>query len=372
MLTSKAGGRKVFRSRTFVSGPAALYCGMGGSPFHSFSRAASRPRLVLAALSLLLAGTMADAWDSGGHEIVATIAYERLNSKARQAVTAFATQVRSPVQTYDAITLACWMDDLRKDPAMPYHGQFPTWHYIDLPLDSRDPRPSFVPGSDTEAHGDVVQALKRALVVLNGGTDPYVRDKAMACALVLHLVGDIHQPLHCATKYFFSGGQLRQDLGGNRELVINAPPDDAHFNLHAFWDSAWRAFFDDASGNVVLDPQFQEGERHHPETVRALAAEMEKTSAPPPDANLEPRFDDWALESNAIARTFVYPEITATDNRKYCRLSSVYVARAQALARQRLVLAGWRLAALLNATLGAAIAPPVPPSYPAGPADEAY
>ena len=71
--------------------------------------------------------------------------------------------------------------------------------------------------------------------------------------------------------------------------------------------------------------------------------------------------------SNGIARDFVYRELTATDNKKYCRLSSEYVAKANALARQRLVLAAWRLAALLNHTLGAEVPVKPPLSYPAGP-----
>ncbi len=90
---------------------------------------------------------------------------------------------------------------------MPYHGMFLSWHFIDIGIDPGGPAPSFEPGDDNEMHGNVVQALKRAMVVLQGGSDPYVKSKAMACAMVMHLVGDIHQPLHCATKYFYSYGQ---------------------------------------------------------------------------------------------------------------------------------------------------------------------
>ncbi len=145
------------------------------------------------------------AWDAGGHELVATLAYDRLNSKAKQAVTDLAREMASPGQRYDAITIACWMDDIKRNTAMPYHGMFLSWHYIDIGLDPGDPQPSFEPGMDNEIYGNVVQALKRAVVVLKGGTDPYIATKAMACAMAMHLVGDIHQPLHCATKYFDIG-----------------------------------------------------------------------------------------------------------------------------------------------------------------------
>jgi len=308
-------------------------------------------------LALWLLALPAVAWDAQAHELIATMAYARLNPKAKEAVSELAKQVQNPEQPYDAITLACWMDDLRGNPAIPYHGMFLSWHYIDIGLDPGDPPQPLEPGDDDAMHGDVVQALKRATAVLKGGTDPYVTSKAMACAMVMHLVGDIHQPLHCATKYFYSGGQLRNDAGGNKEEVENGPSDFAppgdvrRFNLHAFWDSAWRASFDETTGCVVLDPRYPAGGLHDPQRVREEAETLAKQ--PPPAADLEPNFDAWARESNGIARDFVYREITPTENKKFCRLSSVYVSRANALARQRLVLAAWRLAALLNETLGA-------------------
>jgi nuclease S1 len=311
------------------------------------------------------------AWDAGGHELVATMAFARLNPKAQKAVSDLAHEIVNPEQTYDAITLACWMDDLRRNTAMPYHGMFLSWHYIDIGIDPGDPRPSFEPGGDNDVHGNVVQALKRAVVVLKGGTDPYITTKAMACAMVMHLVGDIHQPLHCATKYFVSGGRLHQDAGGNKEDVINGPPGDAKFNLHAFWDSAWRASFDESSGSVVLDSRYHEDGVHDPQSVQALAEALEK-QPPPPSVNLQTDIDQWARESNSIARDFVHRELTATESKKYCRLSSGYVSKANALARQRLVLAAWRLATLLNNTLGAEEPIQPPPPYPAGPPSQPW
>lgn len=316
----------------------------------------SSPPLFRLALAFLLIVPLIQkpvaAWDAEGHELIATMAYGRLNPKAQKAVTALAHEMENPDQAYDAITLACWMDDLRKNTAVPYHGMFLSWHYIDIGLDPGDPQPSLDPGDDNEMHGNVVQALKRAVVVLKGGTDPYIQTKAMACAMVMHLVGDIHQPLHCATKYFISGGRLHSDAGGNKEEVLNGPPGDTKFNLHAFWDSAWRASFDDASGCVVLDPHYREGDLHDPKIVRSLAETLAK-EPPPLGTDLETHIDLWARESNDLARDFVYRELTATESKKYCRLSTVYVSRANLLARQRLVLASWRLATVLNETLGA-------------------
>jgi hypothetical protein len=328
-------------------------------------------RLTLAVLIAWLVPARAVGWDAAGHELIATMACDQLNPKALKAVNELAREMQKPEQAYDAVSLACWMDDLRKNTTMPYHGKFLAWHFIDIGIDPGDPPVSFEPGGDNDVQGNVVEALKRAMVVLQGGADPYVKTKAMACAMVMHLVGDIHQPLHCATKYFISGGQLRQDAGGNKEEVLNGPAGDEKFNLHAFWDSAYRASFDEASGDVALDPRFEEQGLHDPQKVRALASALEQ-EPPALGADLETNFNAWARESNGIARDFVYPGMTATDNKKYCRLSSGYVAKANALARQRLVLAAWRLAALLNHTLGAEVPVKPPPSYPAGPPSQPW
>jgi uncharacterized protein (UPF0147 family) len=300
-------------------------------------------RLVLL-LAVAAAAPRALAWDAGGHEIVSTVAVERLDPKARGAVADLARKMTNPQgQPYDAITLADWMDDIKKNPQMPHHGEFLGWHYIDIPLDARDPIPSFEPGTDDAVHGNAVQALKRAIAVLRGGSDPYVTSKPMALAMVMHLVGDIHQPLHCATKYFLVHGELESDFGGNKERVLNGPPADAKFNLHYFWDEAYRATFDDATGDIGTDP----GEAASREQVVALAR-----SADAQPSLLATDIDQWARDGNALARDFVYHDLTTTDNKSECRLSSAYVARARDVAQHQLLLAGLRLAKILNDVLG--------------------
>jgi len=306
------------------------------------------------------------AWDAGGHQLVATITYGRLNPKAQKAVTDLAHEMGTSGQSYDAVTMACWMDDLRKNSsASSYHGLFLTWHYIDLGAEAGDPEPSWDPGDDNETHGNVVQALKRALVVLKGGTDPYIKNKAMACAMAMHLVADIHQPLHAATHYFRTGHSLHHDAGGNKEEVINGPAGEPRFNLHVFWDSAWRASFDEASGHIVLDERYEDRGAHDSAMVLPLVETLAKQT-PSSNIDLETHVNAWARESNQLAQDFVYREITATESPKYCRLSSEYVAKANAMARERLVLAAYRLAVLLNETLGAEETIKPPPSYPSG------
>jgi hypothetical protein len=298
----------------------------------------------------------ARAWENGGHLLIADVVSQHLNPAAKAEVERLAEQLPHSGASYNFITIVYWMDDIKSDQAVPDYGMFKSWHYIDLPIDASGPMPSFEPGDDNEQHGNIVQALKRAVVVLKGGTDPYVKDKATACAMVMHLVGDIHQPLHCATKYFFSHGQLFNDRGGNGDSVVNT---DVPLNLHFFWDQAYKASLDQTTGNVIFEHRW-------------VDSFHEALPYPPDDkASLEPDFEGWARESNAIARDFAYRDLTEAGDNKHCRLSSAYVDKARAIAQKQLLLASWRLATLLNETLGAPQPAPPPPSYPAGPPAQA-
>src|SRR5690349_1578193 len=102
-------------------------------------------------LVALLVENPAAAWDADGHQLIAAMAYSQLNPKAKKAVADLAREIQTPGQPYDAVTIACWMDDLKKnDPAMAYHGLFYSWHYIDIGLAPGDPPPSWEPGDDNE------------------------------------------------------------------------------------------------------------------------------------------------------------------------------------------------------------------------------
>jgi hypothetical protein len=311
-------------------------------------------RLLLALLCLALAAP-ARAWDDGGHKIVDAIAYAHLNPQAKQAVDQLAAQLHASRGAYDAITLGCWMDDIRDDPAVPDVRKFRTWHYIDIPIDLTAPKPPFDPGTDTALHGNAVQGLKRALAVLKGGTDPYIPDKPTALAMIMHLVGDIHQPLHCATSMILVHGRQVDDRGGNLEIVTNGPPGVDNFTLHRFWDQAYRAAFDDSTGNVRIE-EFKLDDA----LLADCDADQRKQGSGSPIWR-EPNFDLWARASNSIARHVVYPGVANSENPKECRLSSAYVAQARMWSRAQLDAAGQRLATLLNETLGGEIPPPIAP-----------
>jgi hypothetical protein len=305
----------------------------------------------------------AQAWDAIGHMLISEVAWPRLQPDVQRQLQTLATQLPFPGVTYDPITMGCWMDDLRTERTdVPFHGQFFSWHYIDLGLMPGDPMPSFqVTNPTDEAAGNVVQALTRAVAVMKGGTDPLIPDKVVALGLIMHLVGDIHQPLHCSTYYFpdgYPGEKPKTDAGGNRVEILDTDEEPGRFgprklNLHAFWDEAYRAKFQD--GKVALDYLPRDADHHDSEL--ALYRLNVATLAPASDVSLQPDFPGWATESNQLSRDHIYGALTFDPRHRETTLTEAYVLASRELARRQLVLAGYRLAELLNGLLGSGGAP---------------
>ena len=155
----------------------------------------------------------------------------------------------------------------------------------------------------------------------------------MALCWVMHIVGDMHEPLHAAlwmdTRYPIT------DRGGNGAWV-RTRRDAAPERLHWFWDSAGAQ-----AGREMRDPEAFAGElaRLHPDA-----------DAPPPS---RPRaaFDAWVRRSRELARAVVYRRgALATSPRAEDApvLPPDYVAEARTTAERRLAEAGWRIGALLE------------------------
>jgi len=261
--------------------------------------------------------------------------------------------------------MACWMDDIKGNrDDVPFHGQFKPWHYIDIGIAPTDPKPSFdVTNPTDESSGNIVQALKRAVAVVQGGTDPLITDKVAAMCMIVHLVGDIHQPLHCSTYDFPTSapdGKPDTDAGGNRVTVTDSPEQPGKtgprkLNLHAFWDEAYRARF--ADGKVALD-NIPYGQGHQDSEIDPYKFDV-SAYAPGPEVSLKTDFEAWAMESNQLAKDYIYGALTFDSSHRDTDISEDYVKKANELAKKRIVLAGYRLAELLNNLLGDA---PVTPA----------
>jgi hypothetical protein len=278
--------------------------------------------LTLVLSLLLLAPSTARAWDDAGHTLVSAIAYERLNPAAKAKVDALTKTVRFCGKTYDGTNFGTWMDDIKADST---HDDLRVWHYIDIPFFDgvpADPKLSF--GKE-----DAVARLNWAVENLRKGLGSDKKD-AELLGYVFHLAGDLHQPLHAVTRV--TAAHKDGDAGGNAFKLAGVAEVD---NLHAYWDSAAGAF-----NFWRPNRPFDNFERRRFETyVRQLVAANPADSMPEAK-ELDPQ--KWALESNELARAFVYslPENSQP--------SPAYEAKAQDVARKRIALAGYRLANLLN------------------------
>ena len=289
-----------------------------------------------------MAPETARAWAETGHMVVTQIAYDRLSPSARAEVDRLIGVLAEHEPRFtDAVTASMWMDAVR---AMGWRA-FDTWHFVNLPfnedgLENLEPRPS----------GMAVEAVRQSVATL---ADPDTPDlaKAIMLRVLLHVVGDLHQPLHCTSR--FTLAHPEGDRGGGAfPLAIDGEPEWT--NLHRLWD-----------GTAGLLPPLgadEVGAARVPELVEELLASV-------PESRLEgwQELDPavWAREGFRLATSLVYVGIT--ERRPP---SEIYLRKARLVVSRRLVIAGLRLGALLEQTIPAGMRAyePVDPAGPRKPA----
>ena len=280
-------------------------------------------------------------WDATGHRTVAAIAWDQMTPRARAravelllrgpALANFASL--RPADGSDAardralfLNAATWAD-LVRNRTQPWHVyHHATWHYADSYWDVEDGRVHDIPSTGP----DLVNAAERIVALGATLADSSAADttRAVALAWVLHLVGDIHQPLHTSSRVTPAEPLPKGDEGGNTFHL-----DDAR-NLHAYWDRI-------LDETIAPDP----GEDSIAYASR-IARQIEGThpAASPPAAR--PDVLGWAHESLRLAQTVVYAGVS-----RGSAPSAAYQAQALQVSEGQIALAGYRLAALLNAAL---------------------
>jgi hypothetical protein len=312
-------------------------------------------RAILPVLLLLLSSTARlFAWSCEGHQIVALIARAHLTAAAAAAVDLLLTQnpidpalkrfcgaavdVTRPADLMaDAST---WADDVKYNPE-----KTAAWHFVDIPLTgplttnsgtSLDPWcPPIGPSvNGKERPGCVTNALEYELSILRDKSRPHA-ERAKALRYVIHLVGDIHQPLHDSNN---------NDEGGNctaLHFFAEVPP----AKLHAIWD--YKLIQRDLAS------------RHLTQTPYAKSLDRGFTSR-----TLNPV--DWAWEGHQLAIEVVYGDLKPSipleaptahhdcpaETGKVAALDisigQPYFDQALPVIYEQLNKAGYRLAALLN------------------------
>ncbi|KGM57314.1 endonuclease [Lysobacter arseniciresistens ZS79] len=251
---------------------------------------------------LLLAPALASAWGPQGHRLVAALAWDELDPRARARVEQLLAGESDPTLP----GIANWADDLRgNDPDIGRRSA--RWHYVNIAGQGcRYDAASACAGGDC-----VVEAIRAQAAVLGDPARP-LEERRQALKFVVHFVGDVHQPMHAGYGH---------DKGGND--VQLRMPDGRGGNLHRLWDSGLlnTAELDDAAYLARL---------------RALPLAVPAGTGPA----------DWAEAScEVVVRPGVYVASGAA-------VDDDYVQAWLPVAEAQLRRGGSQLAGLLNRVLG--------------------
>ncbi len=307
----------------------------------------ARVSSLLLVVSVLLAAPAA-AWDKTGHLTVARIAWERMSPAARAAAAELLAAVPEDADLRQLLPagsrplaerqaehfqLAAYWPDIVRDGDFPerrekyHHGD---WHYVNHFFETRGPDNTPHERTDMELLGRLIERLD-ALVPTLGAASLPAAERGIRLAWVLHLAGDVHQPLHATGRV--TPTEPQGDRGGNLFEL------HGRWNLHSFWDRILRESY--------TRWWFQSEDSYVRRIAGAITGEHPASEF---GERVESRdFAAWARESFEISMASVYPP-ELERGRKPPRS---YKAHALATAEERVALAGYRLANLLDQELGA-------------------
>lgn len=233
-------------------------------------------------------------WGTKGHDVTAYIAERHLTPTTLNTVT----------ELLDGKSMVYWANWLDNASHTPEYAYTKTWHYKNIDEDERYEEAKANPA------GDVVTAIKAQKELLSG-TEASREQKQLALKILIHLVGDMHQPLHLGHA---------TDLGGNRVKVRYF---GRELNIHSLWDSSLP-------------------ESAHKWSYSEWQNQIDRASDEEEAALIADTVDEWAKETAAIA-TAVYKGF-----RPGISMSYDAVSQSTPVIESQFLKGGLRLAHLLN------------------------
>jgi hypothetical protein len=280
-------------------------------------------------LLCLLPPALAGAWGRQGHMTIALAAEDLLTPEGKRLVDTLrqapgweaykpgdsryfkradeelAEFCQGPVR--DLSLVAEWADAWREE-----HRETAPWHFVNTPVDGDG---SLEAMQKACGDGCILTKLDQERAILRDRSADRTR-RLEALLWVVHLVGDLHQPLHCAD---------HGDKGGNAVGVFVA---GRIANLHSAWDT-----------------QFFYVEHAKPSDLAADLLSKECRDVPAVGPLKQKDSWAWAQESFGVAKSFVYPQV----QRNKGQFTRDEVDLAWPVVRTQLARAGVRLAAVINA-----------------------
>lgn len=246
-------------------------------------------------LALLVSGK-AFAWGANGHRVVGLVAEQHLSCKAKK-------KIKNLLQGNSLAEVATWMDEIKSDTA---YNHTHDWHWVTIPDNEKYEQ------APKNPKGDLLAKLDELTKILKD-KNRSEKEKQESLKYLVHLVGDLHQPLHVGRGDDTGGNAIKVDWFGKPS------------NLHRVWDSDMIEF---------QDLSFTELACFLGKPEKKQIREWQSTS-----------FRDWAYESMTY-RNQVY-NLPADK-----KLSYKYSYQNFGTVEHRLLQAGIRLAGILNQIYG--------------------
>jgi hypothetical protein len=297
-------------------------------------------RLCFSLLVFALTPVLCQAWSGAGHMVIAAEAYEELpadvKAKANELLkshpdfakweSAYQNGPRNvDHDLYIFMRASTWPDEIRrKGKSEEAHAH---WHYVDYPLKGS----KFALESRPAPKDDVVFGIEQSEKTLSKTHKP-TGDRAVALAWLIHLVGDLHQPLHCSS--LVNATYPKGDKGGNDFYVA---PGAKGIKLHSLWDGLL---------GTRNQPQI-----HLNDAIRITRAHP-RNSLPELDQK-KPKA--WSLEGRQLAvdKAYLHGGLKGSKTPAGAPpLPNGYTADAKLIAERQAALAGYRLADDIETCLG--------------------
>jgi hypothetical protein len=291
-----------------------------------------RLRSTAGVLTLCVFCVPAHPWGDEGHEVIGLIADHYLEPAVRSRVQAMLARDGTGLTATDIAHEATWADKYRdsdRNSTGVRYRRTRNWHFVDLEMDGPDlnracfGRPGPFPGSPASlgpARDCIVDKIEEFSAELASPTTGD-EERRLALQFLLHLVGDVHQPLHAGDDH---------DQGGNRKTA--SAPGIAPNTLHHHWDTEFVARL---GANDV-------------EIARRLLAQIDDAKRAQWSGGTP---ETWGMESWSVAQRHAYGLLPGASAPDYYELSEAYVSDATAVTAEQLSMAGIRLAWLLNRAL---------------------
>ncbi|KAG5472370.1 hypothetical protein LSCM1_03769 [Leishmania martiniquensis] len=280
--------------------------------------------LCLLALSSVLCVAEVLGWGCLGHMVVAEIAYRQLSPSNQQKIEAMAMQFQQSGPfpgSPDMMQAACWPDDVRRW----QQDAMGTWHYVGQPYN-----PENITTDGMEAVNAISVSLSMIQSLRNTKAPLYLLN--FAWVNLVHIIGDLHQPLHAVQLY--SHDYPHGDAGGN---LIRVLVKKREIKLHSLWDNICSA-----------TPHYYQRPLSYADffAVSSFADRLQDTYNFPRSMRTLTNIQKMAEESYAFAVNSSYADMVPG-----APVSDAYLARCTEVAEGRLTLGGYRLGYILNGLL---------------------